>query len=81
MGIRRFEELTWRMDLLDMKKGIAHWNARGLDFTRIFHMPAGQSGHPLSPHYADGHAAWANGERTPFLPGPPASVLTLAPPR
>ena len=35
-----------------------------------FHMPCGQSGHPLSPHYADGHAAWAKGEKTPFLPGP-----------
>ena len=44
-----------------------------------FHMPCGQSGHPLSPHYADGHAAWANGERTPFLPGPAVHVLTLVP--
>ena len=44
-----------------------------------FHMPGGQSGHPLSPHYADGHAAWANGEPTPFLPGPALHVLTLVP--
>ncbi len=44
-----------------------------------FHMPAGQSGHPLSPHYADGHAAWAKGEPTPFLPGPALLVLTLVP--
>jgi penicillin amidase len=44
-----------------------------------FHMPAGQSGHPLSPHYADGHLAWANGEPTPFLPGPALHVLTLVP--
>jgi penicillin amidase len=44
-----------------------------------FHMPCGQSGHPLSPHYADGHAAWARGEKTPFLPGPPVQVLTLVP--
>jgi penicillin amidase len=44
-----------------------------------FHMPAGQSGHPRSPHYADGHAAWAKGEATPFLPGPPVHVLTLVP--
>jgi penicillin G amidase len=44
-----------------------------------FHMPCGQSGHPLSPHYADGHAAWARGEKTPFLPGPPVDVLTLVP--
>jgi penicillin G amidase len=44
-----------------------------------FHMPAGQSGHPRSPHYADGHAAWVKGEATPFLPGPPVHVLTLVP--
>jgi penicillin amidase len=44
-----------------------------------FHMPGGQSGHPLSPHYSDGHAAWAKGERTPFLPGPAVNVLTLVP--
>lgn len=44
-----------------------------------FHMPGGQSGHPLSAFYADGHAAWANGEPTPFLPGPPVHVLTLVP--
>jgi len=44
-----------------------------------FHMPGGESGHPLSPYYRDGHAAWANGEPTPFLPGPAAHVLTLVP--
>jgi penicillin amidase len=44
-----------------------------------FHMPCGESGHPLSPHYADGHAAWAKGEKTPFLPGPAVNVLTLVP--
>jgi penicillin amidase len=46
-----------------------------------FHMPTGQSGHPLSPHYRDGHEAWARGEKTPFLPGPAVNVLTLVPRR
>jgi penicillin amidase len=46
-----------------------------------FHMPAGESGHPLSPYYADGHAAWTKGEPTPFLPGPAVHVLTLVPGR
>jgi penicillin amidase len=46
-----------------------------------FHMPCGESGHPLSPHYSDGHAAWAKGEPTPFLPGPAVNVLTLVPGR
>ena len=45
----------------------------------IFHMPGGQSGHPSSPFYGDGHAAWARGEPTPFLPGPTAHTLVLLP--
>ena len=40
LGIRRFDELIGRVDLLDTKKGIEHWKARGLDFGRIFHQPA-----------------------------------------
>ena len=28
-----------RSDLLDMRAGIAHWKARGLDFSRVFHQP------------------------------------------
>jgi penicillin amidase len=44
-----------------------------------FHMPGGQSGHPLSPFYRAGHDAWVKGEPTPFLPGPAAYVLTLTP--
>jgi penicillin amidase len=44
-----------------------------------FHMPGGQSGHPLSPYYRAGHQAWVNGEPTPFLPGPAVHRLTLSP--
>jgi glutamate synthase (NADPH/NADH) large chain len=40
MGIRKFDDLIGRTDLLDMKKGVAHWKARGLDFSRIFYMPS-----------------------------------------
>ena len=39
LGIRRFDDLIGRADLLDTRKGIAHWKARGLDFSRIFHQP------------------------------------------
>ena len=39
LGIRKFDELIGRADLLDTKKGIAHWKARGLDFSRVFHLP------------------------------------------
>jgi penicillin amidase len=43
------------------------------------HMPCGQSGHPLSPHYGDAHSAWEEGKPTPFLPGPAAHKLALVP--
>jgi len=43
------------------------------------HMPGGESGHPLSPHYRDGNEAWAKGEPTPFLPGKAVHSLTLHP--
>jgi len=39
LGMRRFNDLIGRTDLLDTKKGIAHWKAKGLDFSRVFHMP------------------------------------------
>jgi penicillin amidase len=43
-----------------------------------FHMPGGQSGHPLSPYFGAGHDAWVRGEPTPFLPGSAEHTLTLA---
>ena len=43
----------------------------------LFHMPTGQSSHPLSPYFGAGHEAWVKGEKTPFLPGPPRYTLTL----
>ncbi len=45
----------------------------------IFHMPAGQSGHPLSPFYRAGHDAWVRGDPSPFLPGEPRHTLKLRP--
>ena len=53
--------------------------APGDEKTGYFHMPGGQSGHPLSPFYRKGHEAWVAGEPTPFLPGAAAHRLTLVP--
>jgi len=39
LGIRKFDDLIGRVDLLDMRKGIEHWKARGLDFSRVFALP------------------------------------------
>lgn len=37
LGIRKFDDLIGRADLLDMRSGVEHWKASGLDFTRVFH--------------------------------------------
>jgi glutamate synthase (NADPH/NADH) large chain len=39
MGFRTFAEMVGRSDMLDMRRGIAHWKAKGLDFTRLLHRP------------------------------------------
>ncbi len=39
LGVRKLEELIGRTDLLDTKKGVEHWKAKGLDFSKIFYMP------------------------------------------
>ena len=39
LGMRTFDELIGRADLLDTQKGIAHWKAGGLDFARLFYQP------------------------------------------
>ena len=39
LGITRFNDLIGRSDLLDTRKGIEHWKARGLDFSKIFYQP------------------------------------------
>jgi len=39
LGIRKFDELIGRADLLDTKKGVEHWKAQGLDFSRVFALP------------------------------------------
>ena len=44
-----------------------------------FHMPTGQSGHPLSPFYRNGHDAWVHGAATPFLPGETIHAIRFVP--
>ena len=39
LGIRKFDDLVGRADLLDTKKAISHWKAKGLDFSKVFFQP------------------------------------------
>ncbi len=39
LGVRKFDELIGRSDWLDKERAIAHYKARGLDFTNLFFKP------------------------------------------
>ena len=45
----------------------------------ILHMPGGQSGHPWSAHYRDGHTFWLQGSEQQMLPGEQESSFSLVP--
>jgi penicillin amidase len=53
----------------------------GDEANSIMHMPTGQSGHPLSEFYRDGHDDWVQGRPSPFLPGATRHELVLRPAR
>jgi glutamate synthase (NADPH) large chain len=40
IGVSKFEDLIGRADLLNMQAGIDHWKIQGLDFAKVFHLPA-----------------------------------------
>jgi glutamate synthase (NADPH) large chain len=39
LGFRSLDDMIGRSDLLDMKRAITHYKARGLDFSKIFYKP------------------------------------------
>lgn len=39
LGFRSMDEMIGRSDLLDMKKAISHYKAKGLNFSKIFYRP------------------------------------------
>jgi glutamate synthase domain-containing protein 2/glutamate synthase domain-containing protein 1/glutamate synthase domain-containing protein 3 len=39
LGVRRFEDLVGRVDLLEADDAIDHWKARGIDLSRLLAMP------------------------------------------
>jgi glutamate synthase domain-containing protein 3 len=47
LGIRRFEDLTGRVDLLEADEAVDHWKARGVDLTNLLRMPEVPEGTPL----------------------------------
>jgi len=82
LGIRTFDELIGRADLLDKSQAISHWKAQGLDFSSIFYQPKSSNGlsiyHTESQEHglekaldhkliAQAKAALEKGERVSFI--------------
>jgi glutamate synthase domain-containing protein 2/glutamate synthase domain-containing protein 3 len=47
IGVRRFEDLIGRVDLLRADDAIGHWKARGVDLTHVLKLPEVADGTPL----------------------------------
>ena len=57
LGIRTFEDLIGRADLLEADDAIDHWKARGVDLTHILTMPEVPRGHAAAARAPAGLAA------------------------
>jgi glutamate synthase domain-containing protein 2/glutamate synthase domain-containing protein 1/glutamate synthase domain-containing protein 3 len=44
MGYRRFDEMIGQMQMLNKRQVVAHWKAKGLDFSRLFAKPEAPAG-------------------------------------
>jgi glutamate synthase (NADPH/NADH) large chain len=44
LGFRRLDDLIGRSDLLDMRRALEHWKAKGLDYSRILRKPDAPDG-------------------------------------
>jgi glutamate synthase domain-containing protein 2/glutamate synthase domain-containing protein 1/glutamate synthase domain-containing protein 3 len=47
LGIARFEDLIGRVDLLEADDAVEHWKARGIDLSKLLHLPEVPEGTPL----------------------------------
>jgi glutamate synthase (NADPH/NADH) large chain len=44
LGFRRFDDMIGQRECLDVRRAVAHWKARGLDFSRILEKPGAEPG-------------------------------------
>ena len=47
LGYRRFDEMIGQMQMLDQRKLIEHWKAKGLDFSKLFTKPTADKATPI----------------------------------
>ncbi|MFN2569529.1 MAG: glutamate synthase large subunit [Candidatus Dormibacteria bacterium] len=56
LGFRRFEDMVGRVDVLESRRAIDHWKARGLDFSMLLHRAEGVEGGSIRHTIAQDHA-------------------------
>jgi glutamate synthase (NADPH/NADH) large chain len=44
LGFRTFDEMIGQVQMLDQRRVVAHWKAKGLDFSKLFHKPEAPEG-------------------------------------
>jgi glutamate synthase (NADPH/NADH) large chain len=47
LGFRKFDDMIGQMQMLDRRKLVEHWKARGLDFSRLFEKPKAAKDTPI----------------------------------
>src|SRR6185312_7449666 len=47
LGFRTFDEMVGQMQMLDQRKLVEHWKAKGLDFSRLFTKPKAAKNTPI----------------------------------
>jgi glutamate synthase (NADPH/NADH) large chain len=47
LGYRRFDEMIGQMQMLDQRRLVEHWKAKGLDFSRLFTKPKADAKTPI----------------------------------
>jgi glutamate synthase (NADPH/NADH) large chain len=55
LGVRKLDELIGRTELLDVRRGVEHWKAKGLDFSKLFYRPATAPGVAIRHEEAQDH--------------------------
>ena len=47
LGYRKFDEMVGQLQMLDQRRLVAHWKAKGLDFSKLFMKPKADANTPI----------------------------------
>jgi len=74
LGFRTMDEMIGRMDRLDMRTAVDHWKAKGLDFSRVLHMPKAAPGDALHKVREQDHGLEMSLDLTQLIPKAAAAL-------